>query len=104
MRWRIDQEKLDDRGIFPGFINWLKSEHPETFDKLPAIWKEIYDTDTEAEYRSFRIAVQKIERQPLPPQFFLKVIDEMFDKNFLKSLYRDASLGKLMETYRATLI
>jgi len=103
MRWRIDQEKLDDRQIFPGFINWLKREHPETFEKLPTIWREIYDTDTEAGYRSFRIAMQRIERQPLPPQFFLKVVDEMFDKNFLKSMYKDASLGKLIETYRATL-
>ncbi|WP_319642384.1 hypothetical protein [Methanovulcanius yangii] len=103
MRWRIDQEKLDDRNIFPGFINWLKAEHPENFERLPTIWKEIYDTDSEAGYRSFRIALKQVERQPLPPQFFLKVVDEMYDKNFLKSLYKDGSLGKLIESYRATL-
>lgn len=103
MRWRIDQEKLEDRNIFPGFINWLKTEHPENFERLPTIWKEIYDTDSEATYRSFRIALNPVERQPLPPQFFLKVVDEMYDKNFLKSLYKDGSLGKLIESYRATL-
>ncbi|HDQ08551.1 MAG TPA: hypothetical protein ENN44_07225 [Methanoculleus sp.] len=103
MRWRIDQEKLDDRDIFPGFVNWLKKEHPDTFERLPTIWKEIYDADTEPAYRSFRIALKRVEKQPLPPQFFYAIIDEMFDKNFLKSLYEDASLGHLIETYRATL-
>ena len=52
MRWRLDQEKVGDRVHFPGFINWLKTEHPEVYEELPMLWTGIYDTDDPAQYSS----------------------------------------------------
>ncbi len=99
MKWRIDEEKKDGRDQFPVFINWLKANHRDAFDKLPTLWREIYDTDSAASYRSFRIAMDPAALKPLPPQFFTKCIDEFFDKEFLKSLYTDASLGRLYQEF-----
>ncbi|WFN35033.1 hypothetical protein L1S32_02640 [Methanogenium sp. S4BF] len=101
MKWRIDEEKKDGRDRFPAFINWLKANHRENFDKLPTLWREIYDTDSAASYRSFRIAMDPAALKPLPARFFTTCIDELFDKGFLKSLYTDASLGKLYQEFLA---
>jgi hypothetical protein len=99
MRWRADEEKKDGRDQFPAFVNWLKANHRENFNKLPVLWRDIYDKENPASYRSFRIAMDPAALKPLPVRFFLDVIDELFDKNFLKSLYKDASLGKLYKEF-----
>ena len=53
-----------------------------------------------AEYRSFRIVLDPdVPRSP-SPSFFYLAIDEFFDPEFLKSLYADASLGKLFESFK----
>ena len=99
MRWRIDEEKKGARGKFPAFILWTKKEHPEKFDQLPLLWKMIYDNESPAEYRSFRIVPDPDDRQPIPPGFFFSLINEFFRPEFLKSLYTDASLAILFETF-----
>ncbi len=99
LRWRIDEEKKGDRTKFKGFVNWLKENHPDRFDRLPSLWQMIYDTENTASYRSFRIVPDPDSKTPLLPAFFYIVIDEFFDQEFLKSLYEDASLSKLFITY-----
>jgi len=99
MRWRIDEEKKGDRPEFPAFIAWLKETHPEKFAALPSLWQMLYDPEDPAEYRSFRIVIDPDSRQAIPPDFFIAIIDEFFDKDFLKSLYEDASLSTLFKSF-----
>jgi hypothetical protein len=101
LRWKIDEEKKGDRPKFPGFVNWLKDNHPEKFAALPSLWQMIYDTEDPAEYRSFRIVLDPDSRNPIPSNLFYAIIDEFFDTEFLKSLYEDASLSVLFKTYSA---
>jgi hypothetical protein len=100
LRWRIDEEKKGDRPLFGKFINWLKEIHPEYFDRLPLLWQRIYDNEDQAGYRSFRIVMDPDQSAPLLPNFFFRTIEEFFNPEFLKSLYSDASLGKLFEEFR----
>jgi hypothetical protein len=102
LRWRIDEEKKGDRALFPPFINWLKTVHPDRFEQLPLLWSRIYDKEDRASYRAFRIVLDPDDRQPLPPSAYFRMVEEFFDKDFLKSLYGDASLGTLFEEFRAS--
>jgi hypothetical protein len=99
LRWRVDEEKKGDRPKFPGFVNWLRDNHPERFARLPSLWQMIYDTEDSASYRSFRIVVDPDSRNPVPSAFFYAAIDEFFEPEFLKSLYDGASLSTLFMTY-----
>lgn len=101
MRWRIDEEKKGDRMLFPGFVNWLKVEHPKNFSSLPSLWQMIYDTEDPACYRSFRIVLDPESRNEIPAEVLYAIIDEFFDQEFLKSLYDDASLPALLRQYAA---
>lgn len=100
MRWRIDEEKVGDRALFPGFVNWLKKEHPEKFERMPGLWKVIYDEEDPASYRSFRIALDPASMRPIPAAFFRDALEEFFTSAFLKSIYNGASLASLFEEYR----
>jgi hypothetical protein len=99
LRWRIDEEKKGIRAKFPSFVNWLKCEHPEKFAHLPSLWQMIYDTEDPAGYRSFRIVLDPDSRNEIPINMFFIMIDEFFDPDFLKSLYSDASLATLFDSY-----
>ncbi len=100
LRWRIDEERKGDRALFGKFINWLKEIHPDRFDTLPLLWKRIYNDEDQASYRSFRIVTDPEQATPLPPNFFFRATEDFFNPEFLKSLYTDASLGKLFEEFR----
>jgi hypothetical protein len=99
LRWRIDEEKKGDRAKFAAFVNWLKQQYPEKFAMLPSLWQMIYDTDDPASYRSFRIVLDPDSRTAIPANMFFVMIDEFFDADFLKSLYTDASLATLFDSY-----
>jgi hypothetical protein len=101
LRWRIDEEKKGDRALFPGFVNWLKKEHPEAFTRLPSLWQMIYDEEDPASYRSFRIVLDPDSRSEISADLLYAIIDEFFDHEFLKSLYDDASLSSLFGQYAA---
>lgn len=100
LRYRIDQAKVGDRQKFPAFINWLRTEHPERFEALPTLWRKIYDTEDEAMYVSFRIVFERDSKSPIRPHVFRQLVDEFFEKDFLKTLYSDASLGLLFEEFK----
>jgi len=100
MRWRIDEEKKEDRPLFPGFINWLKKENPEKFKSLPMLWQIIYDEENPASYRSFRISLEPASLRPIPAAFFQDALEDFFTPAFFKSIYNGASLASLFEDYR----
>jgi hypothetical protein len=101
LRWRVDEEKKGDRARFPAFIAWLKDTHPEKFARLPSLWQMLYDPEDPAGYRSFRIVLDPDSRQAIPSDFFMAVIDEFFEQDFLKSLYEEASLSTLFKAFVA---
>jgi hypothetical protein len=101
LRWRIDEEKKRERAQFPAFIAWLKDTHPEKFARLPSLWQMLYDPEDPAGYRSFRIVLDPDSRQSISSDFFMAVIDEFFEQDFLKSLYEDASLSTLFKAFIA---
>jgi hypothetical protein len=99
LRWRIDEEAKGERERFPAFINWLKANHPETFEALPAVWRIVYDTDTPARYQSFRLVIDPDSNLPIPSGFFFDSVEEFFAQPFLMSLYEDSRLAKLFEEF-----
>ncbi|MDI6719435.1 MAG: hypothetical protein QMD46_07490 [Methanomicrobiales archaeon] len=101
LRWRIDEEKKGERAYFPEFINWLKENDEEMFESLPMVWQLVYDRESSGGYRSFRLVIDPDSTQPIPARFFIDAIDEFFDKSFIKSLYKGASLANLFESFLA---
>jgi len=99
LRWRIDEEQKGDRAHFPGFVNWLKTRDEDRYNHLPMMWRDIYDTDDPAGYRSFRIVLDPDSNVPIPARFFYDAIEELFGREFLKGLYRDSSLARLFDEY-----
>ena len=76
MRWRIDEEKKNDRPLFRGFVNWLKEAQPERFERLPTVWRAVHDDEDPAGYRSFRLVLDPDSRTAIPVGFFTMAIDE----------------------------
>lgn len=99
MRWRIDEEKKGDRVYFPEFINWMKENHRDKFDELPSLWQAIYDKSTPAAYRSFRISINPDSNQPTEVRMFNRWIDEFFSNQFIRSMYKGASLDLLFTEF-----
>lgn len=103
LRWRVDEEKKGDRPLFPEFVNWLREGHPDRFERLPTIWRAVYDRESPAGYRSFRLVLDPDSRTAIPLGFFTLAIDELFENEFLKSLYQDGgSLSRLFEEFRSS--
>ncbi|KUK70386.1 MAG: Uncharacterized protein XE11_0729 [Methanomicrobiales archaeon 53_19] len=103
MRWRVDEEKKEERPLFKPFINWLRETRPETFKKLPMIWQGIYSDSDPAQYRSFRIVLDPAQTKPIPALTFRSMIDDLFAKDLLKSIYNGSSLAKLFESFKKNL-
>lgn len=101
LRWRIDEEKKGERPLFREFINWLKANNPDRFEKLPTLWRRVYDKEDLAGYRSFRIVLDPDSRLAIPVSFFYRAIEEFFSPAFLKSLYDDASLSGFFREFLA---
>ncbi|MCM2465932.1 hypothetical protein [Methanoculleus oceani] len=99
MRWRLDEEKVGDRVHFPGFVNWLKTEHPEKFEELPMLWSGVYDSDDPAQYRSFRIVLNPDDKKAIPAEYLSTFIDEFFDAKFVKQLYNTSALARLFDEF-----
>jgi len=100
MRWRIDEEKKGDRQYFPAFMSWLAKNHSDRFGRLPTLWQRIYDPGDPASYRSFRIVLDPDSQQAIKPHVLFRMIEEFFDKEFLKSLYsEEGSLSRLFSEF-----
>jgi len=101
MRWRIDEEKKEEYAHFGEFIMWLKAEHPDVFASLPMVWRYVYDSESPAGYRSFRIVLDPDSTSAVPSGFFINAMEEFFDQKFLKSIYGGASLARLFDEFIA---
>ncbi|WP_292521256.1 hypothetical protein [Methanoculleus sp.] len=99
MRWRVDEAKIGERAYFPEFVNWLKAEHPETFEELPMLWSGIYDRDDPAQYRSFRIVLNPDDKKAIPAEYLSMFVDEFFDPKFVKQLYKTSALARLFDEF-----
>jgi len=99
LRWRIDEEEKGDRQRFPGFVNWLKANHPESFAALPTVWRIVYDEGNVARYQSFRLVVDPDSKMPVPAGFFYDAIQEFFAQPFLMSLYTGSRLAGLFDEF-----
>jgi hypothetical protein len=99
LRWRVDEEEKGDRRRFPAFVNWLKANHPGTFDNLPTIWRIVYDDENAAQYMSFRLVVDPDSKLPVPAGFFYDAIQEFFAQPFLMSLYNGSGLARLFDEF-----
>jgi len=100
LRWRVDEEEKGDRKKFRPFVNWLKAEHPEDFAALPTVWRMVYDDENPARYMSFRLVINPDSNQAVPAGFFIKAVEEFFDRAFLMSLYSESGrLAKLFTDF-----
>ncbi len=99
LRWRIDEEKKGDRPKFSGFIRWLKKKYPEKYEVLPFLWRKVYDPDEPGAYRSFRIVIDPEGSKAQAPTAFYHMIEDLFEPDFLKSLYTENSLDQLFREY-----
>jgi hypothetical protein len=99
LRWRVDEEEKGDRQRFRPFVNWLKANHPETFEALPAVWRIVYDEEDPARYQSFRLVVDPDSKLPVPAGFFYDAAQEFFAQPFLMSLYAGSRLARLFDDF-----
>lgn len=103
LRWRIDEEKKEERQKFPGFVRWLKKKYPEKFETLPFLWRKIHDPDDPASYRSFRIVIDPDNSSIPTSTSFYHMIEDLFEPDFLKSLYDGNSLDRLFSEFKQEL-
>lgn len=80
---------------FKEFMTWLRTEHFEEYEKFPLFVQKIYDPKDKASYRSFHIVLDPDSKQPIPPQVLRIMIDEMFDKAYLASIYNNSKMALL---------
>ena len=102
LKYHGDEGKTGDLGKFPGFMGWLKENYPEEYEKFPLFIQKIYDPEDPAAYRSFRIVLNPDERHPLPSDTYRMMIDEMFDKQYLATIYNQSVVAQKFEEYRRT--
>jgi len=89
------ESKKEPNCRFKDFMNWLRTDHYEEYEKFPLFVQKIYDTTDNASYRSFHIVLDPDSKQPIPPQVLKIMIDEMFDKAYLASIYNNSKIALL---------
>jgi len=99
LKYRKDQSMEGRLSRFEGFMNWLRENHPQEYEKFPLFMQKIYDPSDLASYRSFRIVLDPNDKKPIPSAVFRVMIDEIFDKAYLASLYNGSSMAKLYDQY-----
>ncbi|HJJ55660.1 MAG TPA: hypothetical protein O0X99_01650 [Methanocorpusculum sp.] len=100
LRNRISQLNVGDNALFAGFIIWLRDNHPDIFNQIPILWQLIYNPLENTRYVGFRMVLDPNSKNPLPPQFFHDMVDDLFSQRFLRSIYPEGSLGKLFSEYK----
>jgi hypothetical protein len=102
MKCRKDKTLEGNLARFDGFMNWLRQNHPEEYEKFPLFIQKIYDPSDMASYRSFRIVLDPNDKKPTPPAVLMMMIDEVFDKAYLASIYNGSSMAHLYAQYLDT--
>ena len=99
LKYRADKIKEKPYSEFEGFMDHLRTEHPEEYEKFPLFIQKIHDPSDKASYRSFRIILDPDVRTPIPSAVFRMMIDEMFDKAYLASLYNGSAIASFYLQY-----
>ncbi len=102
LKHRTDESQTDQLGIFPKFMAWLETNHPDEYEKFPLFVQKIYSSSDPASYRSFRIILNPDDRRPMPPETFQIMIDEMFERSYLSALYNNSSVASKLNEYIGT--
>lgn len=102
MKCRKDKTLEGNLARFDGFMNWLRQNHPDEYEKFPLFIQKIYDPSDMASYRSFRIVLDPNDKKPTPPAVLMMMIDEVFDKAYLASIYNGSSMAHLYAQYLDT--
>ncbi|WP_304020008.1 hypothetical protein [Methanospirillum hungatei] len=99
LKCRKDKTLEGNLARFDGFMNWLRQNHPDEYEKFPLFIQKIYDPSDMASYRSFRIVLDPNDKKPTPPAVLMMMIDEVFDKAYLASIYNGSSMAHLYARY-----
>ncbi|MDD1724810.1 MAG: hypothetical protein LUQ07_06755 [Methanospirillum sp.] len=99
LKFRTDEAQKEPYSRFGRFMVWLKTEHPEEYEKYPLFIQNIYDPNNIASYRSFRITLDPDSRQPIPSQVLRVMVDETFDKAYLASVYKGSTIAGYYTDY-----
>jgi hypothetical protein len=98
LKHRTDLAAHPPLSVFPAFLAWLEEHYTQDFEKFPLFIQKIYSSTDPASYRSFRINFDPDTKQPIPAEHFQIMVQEMFDKAYLSSLYNGSSVAdKLAE-------
>lgn len=99
LKYRKDESLQEQYSLFTGFMNWLRENYPQEYEIFPLFLQKIYDPGDEASYRSFRIVLDPNDKKPTPSAVLRVMVDEMFDKKYLASLYNGSSISGLYNQY-----
>jgi hypothetical protein len=99
LKFRSDILKTEPYKYFPDFMIWVRKENPQEYEKFPLFFQNIYNPDDKASYRSFRIVLDPDDKRPIASTVLRVMVDEMFDKAYLASLYNDSPMALLYNHY-----
>ena len=99
LKYRKDQSMEERYACFSGFMDWLRENHPEQYEIFPLFIQKIYDPSDEAQYRSFRIVLDPNEKKATPSAVLQVMVDEIFDKKYLASIYNGSEMVCLYKQY-----
>lgn len=101
LKYRKDESMTDRYACFDGFMNWLLENHPGEYEKFPLFIQKIHNPSDMAQYRSFRIVLDPNDKKPTDPGVFRIMIDEIFDKAYLASIYNGSPVATLYDQYKS---
>lgn len=99
LKQRADLATDGSMAQFPAFLVWLEEFYPEEFEKFPLFIQKIYSPTDQASYRSFRITFNPDNKQPIPADHFMIMIEEMFDRSYLTILYNGSSVAEKLDEF-----
>ena len=99
LKHRVDQAEDAKLKIFPGFLAWLETNHPDDFEKFPLFIQKVYSSSDPASYRSFRLVLNPDDKRPILPEQFSMMVEEMFERSYLSALYNGSPVAEKLNEY-----
>lgn len=99
LKYRKEKSMNGYLTLFDDFMIWLRENHPAEYEVFPLFLQKIHDPADEASYRSFRIVLDPNEKNPTPSAVLKVMVDELFDKKYLASIYNGSTLAVLYDQF-----
>ena len=99
LKSRADQAEDAKFKLFPGFLRWLETDHPDDFEKFPLFIQKVYSSSDPASYRSFRLVLNPDDKRPILPEQFSMMVEEMFERSYLSALYNGSPVAEKLDEY-----